>query len=292
MLIWNENRLLIFRLLFTYEFYTLVPIAIIYLSRKAESVFLNTSQYFKYDTKKEGAKNWINSEIQKITSYKTASSKLVAATICVGFDIILFLIPDFRLNSPILSLLILLSLQAGFIMGGHAGYVILSSLFFFSKFKIFKVEAPFLTPISIIVNPLSNLFYLAATIALFLYLMHDIALSFTPFVQSNAMAFWFTFGAFFPLIVFLWVFYQVHVLMQNIKIHYIGKINSQIQRLYSDLKNNLSKENTDTLRNLIEIQNQIEHSKTWQFNLSSLFTFVTTTALPIGQIVLSHLGYI
>lgn len=285
---WKENGFFIFRFIFTYLLYTLVPISVITLSYKAKKMIVQSNAIFKIDIEDPIHKNGIDVKITRIISYKTNFAKFAGLAVCIAFDIIILTTPGFRFTSATLSWLIFALFQIGGIMGGHATYLILVLLNLLTQYRKYTIRAPFLMSSNIVISPITNFYYTASTVALLLYSLHDIALTQTPFIQTKLGVLWLILGSFFPLAMFLWIFFASHLLMQNVKHYNIKIINDQIQSEYEKLKDT---HNIDILKGLIEIQNMVENSKTWSFGIEGVFTFVTSVALPISQIVLSQMGY-
>lgn len=283
----DENSLFWTRVILVYMVYSLVPIFTILFSHKFKSMIYAINSQFEIDTNRLDYNNWANLEFNTIFSYKTLSAKLISLAICIGGDIVILATPNFHFQSLALNIIFLAMMQTGFVMAGHAGHMILHSLFFLAKLKASNIRTPFLTPPRIALSSISNFYTFASIMVLGMYSLHAFDLWLVSNSFSTAITIWLIMGSFFPLIMVIWSFSYTHLLMQKIKTHYIDTVNKQIQNSLKLIKKNFDNKHIEALNNLITIQTKVELTKTSPVDLGGTLTLMATILAPLIQIGLA-----
>jgi hypothetical protein len=149
------------------------------------------------------------------------------------------------------------------------------------------IKIPFFMIRHHVVSKLKN-YYLTQTLFLVLYYIGlVIAVWQGPYGFNYAMLGWLTGVAFYPLVLFLWSFFKIHFLMNNIKQSYLEIINSEVQHALNNVLSNHNLKDTEHLEKIMSIQDKIHTLAEWPISFSSSLTFLMTLITAITQILVS-----
>jgi hypothetical protein len=88
---------------------------------------------------------------------------------------------------------------------------------------------------------------------------------------------------------FVWSFFQIHVLLRQMKLRHIQQISHEVQGALEAFKKLPSKENAETLNQLMEIQTKIQRLTEWPISVQGVATFLVTFLSPIVQFLVSRI---
>ena len=138
-----------------------------------------------------------------------------------------------------------------------------------------------------VISTLQNYYLIHAFFIIFYYICLIIAVWQGPYGFNHSMLFWLGCIAFYPLIVFSFSFYQIHLLMKNIKQSYLEIINSEVQDVFNKVLNGHNLTDTYHLEKIMNVQYKIHTLAEWPISLNSTLTFLTTLATAIAQILIA-----
>lgn len=172
-----------------------------------------------------------------------------------------------------------------FLFAGYAAYAILASLWLLGRVIRLPLKPAFSLPGRLYTTRLSNAFLFLSVMASGVYLVHAASVLITPLRTNSWALAWLLVTAFFPLLLFLWSFYAIHVLLQRIKHHSIVELNEQIQTVMRQIQQKATNEDVEMLHTLIEVQGTLEKAQEWSVSNEEVTTLLITLLIPIIQVV-------
>jgi hypothetical protein len=157
-------------------------------------------------------------------------------------------------------------------------------------FVLFLSQA-FHMPGRVYTAKLSNALLFLALMAILFYSIHAYAFWMTSLRQNAWIIAWLIVTGFLPLLLFIWSYYEIHVLLQRIKFLNVEEINSQIQLALQRVKAEQSKEQVEVLNGLIEVQSTVEKSQEWSISQAEVMTFLVALIIPLTQVITFIVGF-
>jgi len=259
------------RFIITYVVLAGVPTFTVMMSRSFKGVIQDLQSLIELP--EENVDRWILDKLRVIFSFDTPLAKCIVILTLVFANLIAFIV-GFPFSSNTFNILNFVILQPLLIIAGQSAYIVIASLRLLYQIVRYPLKSSFYKPGRLSTASLSNTFSLTAMVALAFYLLHALAIWFTPFRLNVWIITWGIVTAFFPLALFLWSFFQVHLLIRRIKIANIDAVNQQVQVTFSRLQSQPTKEQAELLNQMMEIQNKVEQTGEWPISKEEITTYL------------------
>ncbi len=277
----GESSLPLFRTLLIYWSFTILPIVLIYFSHQFQ-LTLNKTKSFLIPPNINNYKSWVLQKNDDFFSFKSWPIRI--SVLILGSSILATILSFQKLyHSVFPNIIVYVLILLGALVGSHGVYFVFATLYFLSQFVKYPINVPFFTIQNEELKYIQGFYFRAALVVLFCYFYLIYMVWSTPFSFSGLILFWLSFAGFCPLVLFLWSYFQIHILMVRIKQSFINICSSKIQIVMKELDNNLSSDNVDKLLKLMETQSNVEKLSEWPININSSITFLVTLVLPLAS---------
>lgn len=234
----------------------------------------------------EDWKNWIEEEEENIFSLKHRYSKAIVCLLLffVGYTF-LFLPPPFKswvLNLFSFSSLFFLTLFASLTL-----QFTVMLLLFLRKLTFKDTVARFyLFPHPELTKLLR--YYSSLSIVTSLgYITLVFSIWFSPYGFNTQMLLWLSVLALYPIVLFIWSYFHIHLIQHHIKFSFISLINEQVNDSLMVTLEAKDSENIEKLDKFMTIQSKLHALKEYPFELSGFLTFLATFIVTLIQIYLA-----
>jgi hypothetical protein len=180
------------------------------------------------------------------------------------------------------NIIVYLTILLGTLVGSHGVYFVFAILSFLTQYVKYPINVPFFTIQTEELKLIQGFYFRTAWLVLFCYFYIIIIVRSTSWNFSGLVIFWLSFLGFCPLGLFLWSYFQLHILMVRIKQSFITICSSKIQIVMKELDDNLTTDILDKVTKLMETQSMVEKLPEWPVNINSSITFIGTLVLPLA----------
>lgn len=282
----NETQYIWTQLIFSVGAYGGWTIIVIETAKKLKNTFEALLSELLVLPDHIDSSSWINEKISRLFTLKNAGAKFSVAVFCfVGLGSIFYLgIPFNSVIVKIYSVIIILPVLA---ICGHGAYITLTWLAVFNEIMKLSVRPSFYRLKYPSIQALSSFFSFVAFGALAAYFMGVAAIWKGPYGISNLILILIAILGCFPLLIFTSAYFQLHQLMEHIKLAQISMVNTELQKAFEKIKIAPSKDNIEIVSGLMDIQQKIDKMSVWAIDISAVLTFTITFLTAILQIFLS-----
>lgn len=233
---------------------------------------------------------WVEKKMREVFSFETFLSKLfpMLFALSVTFSVLLWFLPY---QSTLLNILWVAAIQPFLLISGHGAYCIISVLTFLSEIDSYPIKVPFYRRNHPSIESISFFYSYATSVAVifYLWLLLETPLGPFGFITQPIIVIWLIIIGFFPLSMFVWSFLKVNTFTRRIKQSHIDVINQEVIVALDKLKKKPSKENAETLSQIMDIQHRIERENVVFIKIEQILTFISTLIAPFGQSIISFL---
>lgn len=279
----NETGFTITRIVFSAAF-GLIPVLIISSFYRFEKVMKDLSNILWDDN--DEFESWLKHRMARIYTLKFWPSRIITVLISLGA---LFTILNLGLpfQSKVGNIIALLLFIPPLFVVGQSAYILLDSLFTLRDLSHRSANVPFYFQPHPAIRALQNGYSTFALVVALGYIFLAISIWQGPYGFSLEMQIWLTLLAFYPISMFFWSFYHVHILMQKIKSSHMKIINKEIQRALNMVLDGKKNDDVDRLERIMEIQDKVQAAKEWPIDFQGAFTFIATLITFLVQLFLS-----
>lgn len=282
----GDTNFLIMRALFGF-YLSLIAIIIINLKLFFPTVIQGCDEIINFPS--ENTSDWVNDKIIEMGTFSTVAVRFFAILL-VSLIITTVLLLGLPYKSTLSNIVFLLTLVPFSIVSAHAVFGVAKLLGLLPGLVRYPITPPFYLSKHPAIGLLSS-FYSRTTIsaigvvlALFLIVWQ------TPYGFDPLLIGWLIFVSFLPLALFLWTFYQIHILMRRIKHVSIKLINNRVQEQLNLVLENSDKNSADELEKLMKIQDMVEKMREWPFALDGTIALMASIIFPAANIALGVFG--
>jgi hypothetical protein len=235
---------------------------------------------------KLGFDRWLHTRIERIFTFKSTYSRILTITVVIAGAITVNITePLYTSNATKIfdfSAFILL-----LFICGQGAYVALDLIVSIKEIVNMPLVMSFYAKQSSIIKHIQRYFYFLTIKVTLIYAMLAIAVWAGPYGLNRAMQAWLIVLSLYPIGMFLWFFFQIHVLMLNIKQSQIIMANKEVQKLWGQVVRGDKFDVADDLTKMMDIQDRVEKFKEWPIQLGSTITFLVTLAAAVTQTVIA-----
>ena len=279
----GENRYLGTQTLFAITV-TAIPLSFIWLSNNYQTNLNSLSGYF-WDTKDE-FEEWLDVRVKRIFALRSRKARFfILATTILAVITVFFLGLPFK--STWLNILGLMGFVFIAGLNGHAAYGFLDMMYTLKEIASRPVKSPFYFPAELAVSKLQSYYSTTTLLVTSGYILLAASVWEGPYGITPQMQIWLIISAFYPLAMFFWSFFQIHIIMQHIKHANIQVVNHEIQKLLPRALEEKKDGSMKQLTSLIELQDKMASMKEWPIEIQATITFTVTLVTAIIQIVIA-----
>ncbi len=280
----GESSSLLFRILITYCSFTIFPIVPIYFSHEFRFT-LHKTKSFLIPPNINNYESWVSKKTDDFFSLKSWPVQL--SVFILGTSIMATILSFPKPYTAVFpNIIVYLSMLPGVYIGSHGVYFVFYILYFLSQYVKYPINVPFFMIQNEELKYIQAFYFRTALLVLFCYSAVIVLTIWpNPFSFSGLVLFWLSFLGFCPLILFLWSYYQIHILMLRIKQSFINICSSKLQTAMKELENKLTTDAVDKVLKLMETQSRVEKLPEWPININSSITFLVTLILPLTSFV-------
>ena len=280
----GETSLLPIRLIVIYGGFTVFPIAAIYLSRRLRFI-LNKIRSSIVPPSINNYELWVSKKIDDFFSFKYWPIRI--SVLLIGTAVLVTILSMQKPFPTILpNIIVYISILPIVYVGSHGYYFVIAILHFLSRLVRYPINVPFFRIQSVEIKYIQNFYFRTSLLILLIYFYIVFTAWQSPFGFSEPVLFWLSILGFCPLAMFLWSFFQIHVLMSRIKQIYLDVCTEKIQIAIKELDKKMTTSGVDKLLKLMEVQGKVEKLPEWPVNINSTVTFIITLTLPALNLVL------
>lgn len=173
------------------------------------------------------------------------------------------------------------------IICGQGAYLLLDLLLVLRELVNLPPKVSFYLQSHPAIARLQNSFSSASLIVMLAYICLVLSIWQGPYGFSLEMQIWLTVLAFYPISMFFWSFFHVHILMLNVKNSHIKIVNKEVQETLERVLKNKKNDDVDRLEKLMGIQNKVQAMKEYPVEFQGTLTFIATFATVLIQIIIS-----
>lgn len=230
---------------------------------------------------------WLFTEQKNIFTLRSRFSKII---IFLGPALVFYTLA--YLQMPFKSIpLIVFSIIALFILTLFCSITLqftIMLLLFLRKLTFLKTVARFYLFPHPELTKLNRYFSSLSIIVSIGYIALVFAVWFSPYGFNFQMLIWLSVLALYPLTLFVWSFFHIHLIQHNVKFSFISLINEQVNEILSYTLKNKDSENLERLDRFMTIQSKLHDLKEYPFELSGLLTFIATTIITFIQVYIAY----
>lgn len=233
--------------------------------------------------------SWVETRKRRLFTFASPIAKLL-----ISLAVVLALITIFSLGLPFKLLEVNVIALIGFvfltIQNAHSAYTFLDFLVTAHEIANRPIKPPFYINTKYVISKLQSYY---SSLTLFItggYFAMAIAIWQGPYGITPELQIWLSFGAFYPLASFFWLFFQSHIIMQRIKHANLVAINQEIQATYKQTMSKKSNEKFEQLSKIMELQDKVASLPEWPIELQGTITFAITLITAIIQVFVSVSG--
>ena len=279
----NEEHFLITQALFGAGV-GLLPIVIISFAHQFEKATADLSGIL-WASDQEYAE-WFIARKTRIFTLNSWVSKLVTAFVVIGALLTISWLgfPFKTLTANILAILGFIPLL---IICGQGAYLLIVLLLTLREMVHLPPKVSFyLHPHPAIVR-LQNSFSSASLIVTLAYICLVVSIWQGPYGFSLEMQIWLTILAFYPISMFFWSFFHVHILMLRVKNSHLETINREVNQTLEQVLKSRKNDDVERLEKLMGIQNKVQAMKEYPIEVQGALTFMATFTTLLIQIIIS-----
>jgi len=264
------------------------PTVLVWMAKHFYPTYMELSTIFWNDRKE--CENWVNNEFRKTFTLETHQVKLI-----IVFIVTLALVTISLIGLPFQSKIVNILATSGYILFavicGQGAHVALNLLGVLSKVTKLKPNSPFYLSKPLPIISLLNYYSYNALFTTAGYIILTIAVWQGPYGFSFELQIWLAILAFFPLSMFFWSYYQIHIMLLKIKQEHLKVINQEVHRNLEKVLIGDTLESVERLDKVMGIQKKIQETSDWPVDFQGTATFVITLATAIIQIILAVTGF-
>jgi hypothetical protein len=207
----GDSSWLLFRILLVYWSFTFIPIILVYFSHRFQFT-LGKTRSFLIPPNTNDYGSWV---LQKNDDFFSFKSWPIRISVLILGTLIMATVLSFPKLYPdvISNVIIYLTVLLGIFLGSHGVYFTFAILSFLSQFVKYPMNVPFYTTHNEELKLIQGFYFKAALVVLFCYSYVILMAWSTPFKFSEPVMFWLLFLSFCPLGLFLWSYFQIHILI-------------------------------------------------------------------------------
>jgi len=265
----------------------LLPTLMIFGSHEFEKTMVGLSSIlWGGNNNNEEFNQWLYERKTRIFTLKSWGAKFITI-LFVACALLTISFLGLPFQSSIANGLALLGFISLLLMSGQTAYLLLDLLITLREIVYRPVNIPFYIQTHPAIKKLQSIYFSAALFTTLGYVLGVLSIWQSPYGFSFELQLWLTMLAFYPISMFFWSFFHVHILMQNIKDSHIKIINQEIQRTLGVVLKNEKTDDVERLEKMMGIQNKVQEVKEYPIELQGALTFIATFATVLVQIIIS-----
>lgn len=265
----------------------LLPMTYVWMSHNFQNIMRILSPLLWSDNAEfEG---WLEVRATRVFTLNSWQARLVTGFIVIS-ALITVILSRLPFNSSVLNFLALIGFTPLLVVCGQGAYILTHLLVTLREIVRRPPKVPFFMLSHSAISGLQNYYSATAVVVTLAYICLVIAVWQGPYGLSLEMQIWLTVLAFYPLSMFFWSFFQVHILMRNIKQSHIEIINQEVQLTLEKVLSRNENEDVERLDKVMDIQNRIQTTKEWPVDLQGTLTFLIALTTAIVQVMISIVG--
>jgi hypothetical protein len=258
--------------------YWILPVSMIWVRRAFLLAIQNLNTVIEFPTR--DYPSWIRNKDEAIFAINNRSAIIRLLLTFAAVVIFSLLSSHIFFQSFLANLISYIVGSFVFILGILGQLVIESLLGFLNEIEKYRVRLPVFR---IQHYELLKLFQFYYRTALFIFVLVFMMLAFlltTPFGTEFAVILLVSLTTFYPLALLLWSAYKIHGMMLSAKENHIDDINQQIQVCFERVRTDPSKENSESLDALLDVQKKISSELDWPIDVESVSALLVTFLIP------------
>ncbi len=229
-------------------------------------------------------RRWFDARTSRVFTLRSTPAKLLV----IGF-LTLTLITVFLSGLPFkaggLNVIALSGFFTLMVIGAQAAYILLDLLITLNDVTHRDPHVPFFRLPHPALSRLFNMYARSSLLTSVAYALLVIAIWQGPYGFSLQMQAWLTVLAAYPLAMFFWSFFRVHILMQKAKQSHLELINAEVVRNFNMMTASKESDMVQRLEKVMEIQSKIQSVREWPIAVQGVFAFIVTFVTLAAQIV-------
>ncbi len=229
---------------------------------------------------------WLHREQKNIFTLKGKFSKILILT---GLFLVFYTVLSLKMPFTAFPLIIF-SIFALFLLTLFCGITLQFSimlLLFLRKLTFLKTVARFYLFPHPELTKLNRYFSSLSIIISIGYIALVFSVWFSPYGFNFQMLIWLTVLALYPLTMFVWSFFHIHLIQHNVKFSFISLINEQVNEVLTFTLKEKDSGNIERLDRFMTIQSKLHDLKEYPFELSGFLTFIATSVITVIQLYIA-----
>ncbi len=244
----------------------------------------NLNVLFEFDN--DVWNTWINNETKSIFTLKHSYAKAIILSLWLSIFLTFIYIP-LPFHSLPLQVYSIIGILIVATVGGIFIQFTIALLIFLRKLSNLKTVARFYLFPHPELTKLNRYFSTLAILIALGYFILVFSVWFSPYGFNFQMLIWLSILALYPLTLFGWSFYHIHLIQHNIKFSFIELINQQVNQVLSFTIKEKDSTSLEKLDRFMTIQSKLHELKEFPFELSGLITFIATSVITIIQLYIA-----
>jgi len=191
-----------------------------------------------------------------------------------------------QFESSLTNLLVVIGMQAAFLMCGHSAGVFVRILLFEYRIARLPLSVPLFGSCYQQISVLTRYIYCMSLAGLIEYVGLFFAVRLTPFVNPHPTLPWLAILAVTPILMLIFGVFQIHTLQRRIKLHHLENLNTLARDILKVKPPNYI-DNLDKTIRLVELRQHFEADREWPLSLQTIVTLILSTAAVVSQVLLS-----
>ncbi len=258
--------------------YWILPVSMIWVRRAFLTAIQNLNTVIEFPT--TDYPSWIRNKDEAVFSINNRSAIIRLLLTFAAVVIFSLLSSHIFFESFLANLISYIVGSFVFILGILGQMVIESLLGFLNEIEKYPVRLPVFR---LRHHELLKLFQFYSRTALFIFVLVFMMLAFlltTPFGTEFLVLLLVSLTTFYPLALLLWSAYKIHLMMLSAKESHIEEINQQIQICFERVRADPSKENSESLDALFDVQKKISSELDWPIDIEGVSALLVTFLIP------------
>lgn len=234
--------------------------------------------------------DWVKAKTTEFFTLSTKTSRIVVLSIGLAATVTASWLTE-PTSPPILNVIFIASMVPFYFVGALSVYSLAALLRFVAQVVRYPVKVPFFAMNQSGIRDLSGFYMRTALIVLLAYIWLVATVWLSPYDFTVPVLVWLTLIGFFPLAMFLWSFYQIHILMHRTKAKDTSLISKHVQDALFELQASPSKDAAEKLSELMTIHRKVEDLRDWPVSAGGILTVGVTALVPAINIALRLGGF-
>lgn len=274
----NEIDFRLMRVTLSFFGYWILPVSLIWARRAFLSATKSLSTVIEFPT--NDYSEWLHNKDEAIFSINNRGAFIRLLLTLIAIIIFSLLSSHILFQSFLATLIAYIFGSFVFIIGILGQMVIESLLGFLNEIEKYPINLPVFR----VRHPeLLKLFQFYYRTALFVFILVFMMMGFlltTPFGTKFIVIFLVSLTTFYPLALLLWSAYKIHRMMLSAKELHIDALNHQIQICFESVKTSPSKESSENLDALLNLQKKLASEVDWPIDFEGVSALLITFLIP------------